>query len=84
MTAVKITVSFDKGLLERIDQAADELHLRRSRLLARAAEEFLSDHTSRKLLERFDRAYADPPTEEEKELRRRRRHQHRRTVEGSW
>ena len=84
MAAVKTAVSLDEKLLERIDQAAGELRLPRSRLLARAAEEFLSDHENRKLLERLDRAYGDPPTEEEEELRRRRRAEHRRTVEGSW
>lgn len=84
MAAVKTAVSLDEKLLERIDQAAEDLRLPRSRLLARAAEEFLVDHENRKLLERLDRAYSDPPTAEEAELRRRHRRRHRRAVEGSW
>jgi len=84
MAAVKTAVSLDEKLLERIDQAAEELRLPRSRLLARAAEDFLSERENRKLLERLDRVYGDPPTAEEEELRRRRRRQHRRNVEGSW
>lgn len=84
MAAIKTAVSLDEKLLERIDQAADELRLPRSRVLARAAEEFLTEHENRKLLERLDRAYADQPTVEETELRRQHRRRHRRAVEGTW
>jgi metal-responsive CopG/Arc/MetJ family transcriptional regulator len=81
---IKTAVSFDEKLLERIDRAAQELRLPRSRLLARAAEEFLTEHENRALLERLNRAYCDRPTAEESELRRRQRGRHRRAVEGSW
>lgn len=84
MAAVKTAVSLDEKLLERIDQVADELRLPRSRLLARAAEEFLVEHENRKLLERLNRAYSEGPTAEEVELRLRHRRRHRRLVEGSW
>ena len=82
--ATKTAISLDETLLERIDRAARDLDLPRSRLLARAAEEFLTEHENRKLLERLDRAYSDPPTAEEAEVRRRHRRRHRRTVEGTW
>jgi len=80
---VRIAVSLDEKHLERIDQATGALRLPRSRLLARVAEEFLSEEENRKLLERLNHVYGDPSTEEE-ELRRRRRSQHRRTTEGTW
>lgn len=82
--AIKTAVSLDEDLLERIDRVAQELRLPRSRLLARAAEEFLTEHENRRLLERLNRAYSEQPTAEEAELRRRHRRRHRRTVEGSW
>ena len=82
--ATKTAISLDESLLERIDQAARELRLPRSRLLARAAEDFLTQHESRKLLERLDRAYSDQPTAEEVGVRRGHRRRHRRAVEGSW
>lgn len=84
MAAIKTAVSLDERLLERIDRAAEELRLPRSRLLARAAEEFLVEYENQKLLEQLDRAYSDPPTAEEEELRRRHRRGHRRAVEDPW
>ncbi len=84
MVAMKTAISLDQRLLERIDQAAEELDLPRSRLLARAAEEFLAEHETRKLLERLDRAYADQPTTEEKELLERHRGRRRQALEGTW
>jgi metal-responsive CopG/Arc/MetJ family transcriptional regulator len=83
MAAVKTAVSLDEDLLARIDRAADELRLARSRLLARAAEEFLAEHESRKMLAGLDRAYTGEQTAEEEELRRRQRGRHRRALEGS-
>ena len=80
----KTAISLDESLLERIDQAARELRLPRSRLLARATEEFLTEHENRKLLERLDRAYSDHPTAEEVGVRGGHRRRHRRAVEGSW
>lgn len=69
---IKAAVSLDENLLERIDRAARELRLSRSRLLARAAEQFLADHENRALVERLNRAYSVQPTAEEAELRRQR------------
>lgn len=84
MTAVKTAISLDEDLLARIDEAARELRLPRSRLLARAAETFLEDHANQKLLDQLDRAYSGEPTADEIELRRRHRGGHRRSVEGTW
>lgn len=81
---VKTAVSLDEELLERIDRVAEELRLPRSRLLARAAEEFLAEHENRKLLEQLNQAYSDAPAPEEEELLRGHRRRHRRRVEGSW
>ena len=81
--ATKTSISLDETLLERIDQAARELDLPRVRLLAHAAEEFLTGRENRKLLEQLVRAYSDSPSAEETELRRRHGNRYRRAAENS-
>jgi len=84
MATVKTAVSLDGSLLERIDDLAEELELPRSRVIARAAEEFLKRRESRRLLEELNEVYADEPTPEEMELQRRMRALHREVVTGEW
>ena len=67
---VKTAISLDRSLLARIDAAAVELSLSRSRFLARAAEELVRKLENRKLLARINEAYADGPDEEEREQQR--------------
>lgn len=88
MSAIKTAISLDEGLLRRIDAVARELDEPRSRVLARAAEDFLRHRETRRLLERLDVAHADDEVREpvepvpvEKALRRRK---HRQLVEGEW
>lgn len=80
MSTVKTAISLDAPLLERIDEAARELELPRSRLLARAAEEFLRRRDNARLLTRLDEAYSGGPTPEEESLGKGRREVHRRLV----
>lgn len=84
MATVKTAVSLEGSLLERIDGLAEELDLPRSRVIARAAEEFLQRRETRRLLEELNEVYADEPTAEEIELRRRMRSKHRKLVAGQW
>lgn len=56
---VKTAISLDAPLLKQIDAVAAELHMPRSRLLAKAAREFLLRHQNVK------QAHASGPTEEE-------------------
>lgn len=84
MASVKTAISVDSGLLQRIDSAARELDLPRSRLLARAAEEFLQRLDDQRLVAALDRAYGADPGAEEAELRRQVRPRHRSLVEGEW
>jgi len=85
MSVVKTAISLDEELLRRVDAVARELDEPRSRVLARAAEEFLRRLENRHLLEGLNQAYGDdvPGSDEaaEKELRRER---HRRLVQGEW
>lgn len=83
MASVKTAISLDADLLERIDAAARESSVPRSRLLAQAAEEYLRRRENERLLERLNSVYADDG-EEELALRRLWRPRHRRMVEGEW
>jgi len=84
MTSVKTAISLEAPLLEQIDAVAAELHVPRSRLLAKAAREFLRRYQNAKLLTALDKAHAEGPTDEEIELRRAWKRQHRRRIEGEW
>jgi len=81
---VKTAISLDAPLLQQIDAVAAELRVPRSRLLAKAAEEFLRRYQSAKLLDALNEAHASGPTEEEIERRRAWKRQHRRRIEGEW
>jgi len=84
MATVKTAVSLEGSLLKRLDDLAEELELPRSRVIARAAEDFLKRRESRRLLDELNEVYADEPTAEEVELRRRMRSKHRKLVAGEW
>jgi metal-responsive CopG/Arc/MetJ family transcriptional regulator len=84
MASVKTAISLDADLLERIDAAAREGAMPRSRLLAEAAEEYLRRRENARLLAQLDRVYGADAGEEEAELRRRWRPLYRRVVEGEW
>ena len=68
---VKTAISLQSSLLARIDAAATELGVSRSRFLARAAEELVRKLENRELLARINEAYEDDPDPEEREHQRR-------------
>lgn len=85
MTTTKAAISLDEELLRRVDAVAAELHEPRSRVLARAAEEYLRRRENRRLLERLDRAYADEVAEPSEPAKKKlRRARHRELVKGEW
>lgn len=67
---VKTAISLDSSLLTRIDAAASELRMSRSRFLARAAETLVRRLENRRLLDQINEAYADGPSEEERDQQR--------------
>ncbi len=71
MMTVKTAISLQSSLLARIDAAATELSMSRSRFLAKAAEELVRRLENRKLLAQINEAYADDPGPEEREDQRR-------------
>lgn len=84
MSSVKTAISLDAPLLKQIDAVAAELRMPRSRLLAKAAQEFLLRYQNAKFLDALNKAHAREPTEEEIGHRRAWKRQHRRRVEGEW
>ncbi len=64
---VKTAISLDQALLARIDAAAVELSISRSRFLAQAAEEQVRKLENLKLLAQINEAYAEGPDTDEKE-----------------
>jgi predicted transcriptional regulator len=84
MANVKTAISLSAATFERVDALARELRVPRSRLFARAVEEYLDRHDTRALKAAIDRAYAEPESAAEKDWRRSTRRQHRRLVEGEW
>ena len=65
MPVVKVAVSVERALAQRADEAARKSGMPRSRLYARALEEFLIRQENQSLLQSINDAYADFPDEEE-------------------
>lgn len=84
MAIVKTAISIQESLFERADALAQQLHLSRSQLFARALDEFLKKHESRKLLDAINSALEGQPDPGEEERMRLMRRKQRRLVEGQW
>lgn len=82
--SVKVAVSLEEPLLERIDSAARELEMPRSRLIARAADEYVARLERRLITERLNRVYAEPPTPEEADALQQMKERRRRMVREPW
>lgn len=80
MASVKTAISMDAELIGRLDAAARELGVPRSRLLAQAASAFLERRDNARLLELLNAAHAEPPTAEEAAVRSAQRAVHRRSL----
>jgi metal-responsive CopG/Arc/MetJ family transcriptional regulator len=82
--SVKLAISLEEPLLERIDSAAKHLEIPRSRLIAQAADEYVARLESQLVTEQLNRVYADPPTPEEVEYQQQMREYHRRMHKEPW
>ena len=65
MAKVKVAVSVERALAQRADEMARRSGTPRSRLYARALEEYLTRQENKALLRDLNEAYADFPDEEE-------------------
>lgn len=68
MSSVKTAISLDADLLERVNVAAENLKVSRSRLFVRAVEEFMQRLENKNLLKSLNAAYGRSPDEEEEQL----------------
>jgi len=84
MAIVKTAISIQESLFERADALAQQLHLSRSQLFARALDEFLKRHDSKRLLDAINSALDGEPDPGEEERLRQMKRLHRRHVEGQW
>ena len=83
MAKVRVAVSVEQALAQRVDEVARQWGTPRSRLYARALEEFLTRAENRALLEDLNNAFADFPDEEESATLEGVRHLQRRSAD-SW
>ena len=65
MAKVKVAVSVERALAQRADEMARRSGTPRSRLYARALEEYLTRQENEALLRDLNEAYADFPDEQE-------------------
>ena len=65
MAKVRVAVSVEQALAQRADEVARRWGTPRSRIYARALEEFLTREENRALLQGLNDAYAEFPDEEE-------------------
>ena len=70
MAQIKTAISLDEVLFQEAEAVAQELHLSRSGLYARALQEFIERRKSQKLLDALNAAYADPLDAEDQALLR--------------
>jgi metal-responsive CopG/Arc/MetJ family transcriptional regulator len=66
--SMKTAISVDDALMEQADEAARELGLSRSRLIADALREYLKKRRRTRIAEQLNTAYADGQTAEERLL----------------
>jgi metal-responsive CopG/Arc/MetJ family transcriptional regulator len=81
---IKTAISIEKCLFQQAQDLAQRMQVSRSRLFARALEDFIRREQNRELLAQINAAYVDEPDRAEQELLSRSRRQHQRIVEGEW
>jgi len=84
MPAIKTAISIERDLFQEMDRLSRKLRIPRSRLFARAVQEFLQRQQSDRLLEQINRAYRKPESAEEKAVRSAAAHSFQRLIKDSW
>lgn len=82
MPNIKTAISIEKPIFEKMDVLAKNLKISRSRVFARAAQEFIQRHKNIELLKSLNDAYDDLPESEPivSEMRSR----HYKMVQDQW
>ena len=84
MATVKTAISMEEALFREIERLARMMHLSRSRFIAKAAQEFIRKHHSRRLLEQINEAYELPLDAQETDRLAREKNLHRKSAKGAW
>jgi antitoxin MazE6 len=80
MRSVKTAVSIPQPLFQEAESLAHKLGISRSRLYAEALGDYVEHHDNEELLEKINKAYAEPLDAEEKHLFQGMKGRHRRLV----
>lgn len=83
MATTKTAISVPSDLFKQMDQLSKKLRIPRSRLFARAVQEFIERRHAEDLTERLNRVYSKPESREDRELRRAAARAFRRLLEES-
>jgi metal-responsive CopG/Arc/MetJ family transcriptional regulator len=83
MPSVKTAISVPADLFEQMERLSKQLRIPRSRLFARAVEEFIGRRRSAELTAQLDRACAVEDSAEERKFRRHAAGAFRRLLESS-
>jgi len=81
MSTVKTGISMERTLFDHVNRVAEREQIPRSRLFARAAQEYLARHENQWLLNRLNEVYNDGGDVEPVQ---RMQGTHRALVEGEW
>ena len=83
MPAVKTAISIQKPLYDEMDRLSRKMHIPRSRLFARAVEEFIGRRKSEELTRKINETLNDE-TPAEKGFRGEAMTEMRKLIEGTW
>jgi len=81
MPGVKTAISLDENLFKKVNEAAHELHVSRSKFFTLAVLDFLKKQENKTLLAQLNEAYEDQPTKEENKILKSMRKSHKKMSE---
>jgi hypothetical protein len=84
MATIKTAISVESVIFNEMDSLSKRLKVPRSRLFARAAEEFVNRQRKEGLLERINHVYGDPNNQEDPEYIKRIKRKQGQTVKEQW
>ena len=84
MSSVKTAISVEKSLLDKIDAAAKNLSVSRSKFFALAAEKYLHRIETQALIDKLNEAYSEGLDDTEKKVLKGMKTVMQRHAEGEW
>ena len=81
---MKVAISLQEGLLDRADEAAQQIGVSRSKLFSLAAEEFLERRHQEEVLKALNKVYTNDPQSEQRRLAKQARSRFASASRGQW